>query len=246
LKNVWLRRRNSFQKKISCFFILGDRPTSPPFPCHGKLLLSYFLLRGMSLWQNAVIKKAWDSNSSRTPASGPSSLSEQVLKRIHDAYCNLKRLPAYKMPVGILLTAQSIKWLDAGWKTRLWFSARAKLYSPTFQTGCGALPVLHFMGTRAFSVRVKMVDLESDHFLLRSSGPLSYSVNSPPSEGSVPWSREATEREPFLRSCQLWSYSRTSQQFKEPEGSLPCSQEPSTSPCHQPDRSSPHYPILSL
>jgi hypothetical protein len=31
-------------------------------------------------------------------------------------------------------------------------------------------------------------------------------------------------------SCQLCSYSRTSQHFKEPEGSLPCSQEPSTSP----------------
>jgi hypothetical protein len=34
--------------------------------------------------------------------------------------------------------------------------------------------------------------------------------------------------EPFLRSCQLCSYSRTSQHFMEPEGSLLCSQEPST------------------
>jgi hypothetical protein len=33
---------------------------------------------------------------------------------------------------------------------------------------------------------------------------------------------------PFLRSCQLCSYSRTSQHFKEAEGSSPCSQEPST------------------
>jgi hypothetical protein len=33
--------------------------------------------------------------------------------------------------------------------------------------------------------------------------------------------------EPFLRSCQLCSYSRNSQDFMEPEGSLPCSQEPS-------------------
>jgi hypothetical protein len=36
--------------------------------------------------------------------------------------------------------------------------------------------------------------------------------------------------EPFLRSRQLYSYSRTSQYFMEPEGSLPCSQEPSTVP----------------
>jgi hypothetical protein len=34
--------------------------------------------------------------------------------------------------------------------------------------------------------------------------------------------------EPFLKSCQMCSYSRTSQHFIEPEGSLPCSQEPST------------------
>jgi hypothetical protein len=32
----------------------------------------------------------------------------------------------------------------------------------------------------------------------------------------------------------------------EPEGSLPCSQEPSTSPHPDPDRSSPRHPILSL
>jgi hypothetical protein len=36
--------------------------------------------------------------------------------------------------------------------------------------------------------------------------------------------------EPFLRSCQLCSYSRNSEQFMEPESSLPCSQEPSTIP----------------
>jgi hypothetical protein len=33
-----------------------------------------------------------------------------------------------------------------------------------------------------------------------------------------------------LRSCQLRTYSRTSQHFTEPEGSLPCSQESSTVP----------------
>jgi hypothetical protein len=36
--------------------------------------------------------------------------------------------------------------------------------------------------------------------------------------------------EPILRSRQLCSYSRTSRHFMEPEGSLPCSQEPSTGP----------------
>jgi hypothetical protein len=32
----------------------------------------------------------------------------------------------------------------------------------------------------------------------------------------------------------------------EPEGSLPCSQQPSTGPYPEPDRSSPYHPILSL
>jgi hypothetical protein len=32
----------------------------------------------------------------------------------------------------------------------------------------------------------------------------------------------------------------------EPEGSLRCSQEPSTGPYPEPDQSSPHYHILSL
>jgi hypothetical protein len=52
--------------------------------------------------------------------------------------------------------------------------------------------------------------------------------------------------EPFLRSHQLCSLSRTSQEFKEPEGSLPCSQEPSTGPHPQPDRSSSYHHIPSL
>jgi hypothetical protein len=41
--------------------------------------------------------------------------------------------------------------------------------------------------------------------------------------------------EPFLRSCKLCSYSRTSQHFMEPEGSLLCSQEPSTGPYPETD-----------
>jgi hypothetical protein len=47
-------------------------------------------------------------------------------------------------------------------------------------------------------------------------------------------------------SRQLCSYSRTSQQFIEPEGSLPCSQEPSTGPYPESDRSNPYHPILPL
>jgi hypothetical protein len=52
--------------------------------------------------------------------------------------------------------------------------------------------------------------------------------------------------ETFLRRCQLCSQSRNSQNFKEPKGSLPCSQEPSTSPYPKPDQSSPYHTILSL
>jgi hypothetical protein len=51
--------------------------------------------------------------------------------------------------------------------------------------------------------------------------------------------------EPFLTSRQLCSYSRTSQHFMKPEGSLPCLQEPSTGPYPQPDQSSTYHPILS-
>jgi hypothetical protein len=52
--------------------------------------------------------------------------------------------------------------------------------------------------------------------------------------------------EPFLRSCHFCSHSRTSQGFMEPEGSLPCPQEPSTGPSPEPDQSTPYHPILSL
>jgi hypothetical protein len=52
--------------------------------------------------------------------------------------------------------------------------------------------------------------------------------------------------EPFLRSYRLCSYSRTSQRFMEPLGSLPRSQEASTGPYSEPDRSNPYHPIISL
>jgi hypothetical protein len=52
--------------------------------------------------------------------------------------------------------------------------------------------------------------------------------------------------EPFLRSCQLCSYSRSSQHFMEPGGSSPRSHEPSTGPYPEPDRSNHYHPILPL
>jgi hypothetical protein len=48
--------------------------------------------------------------------------------------------------------------------------------------------------------------------------------------------------EPFLRRCQLCSYSRTSQHFMEPGGSSPRSHKPSTGPYPEPDRSNSYIP----
>jgi hypothetical protein len=50
----------------------------------------------------------------------------------------------------------------------------------------------------------------------------------------------------FVRSCQLCRHSRMSQDVKEPEGSSPCPQKPSTGPYPERDRSSPYHPFLSL
>jgi hypothetical protein len=52
--------------------------------------------------------------------------------------------------------------------------------------------------------------------------------------------------EPFLRSCQLCSYSRTSQPFMEPGGSSPHSHKASTGPYAEPELSNPYHPILPL
>jgi hypothetical protein len=51
--------------------------------------------------------------------------------------------------------------------------------------------------------------------------------------------------EPFWWSRQFCSFSRISQHFMEPEGSLPCSQEPSTGHYPEPDLSNPYHPILN-
>jgi hypothetical protein len=49
-----------------------------------------------------------------------------------------------------------------------------------------------------------------------------------------------------MRSRQLRSYTRISQHFMEPEGSLPYAQEPTIGPYSEPDESSPDHPILFL
>ena len=46
--------------------------------------------------------------------------------------------------------------------------------------------------------------------------------------------------QPFFRSEQVFSQSRNSPHFVEPEGSLPQSQVPATCPCIKPARSSPY------
>jgi hypothetical protein len=49
-----------------------------------------------------------------------------------------------------------------------------------------------------------------------------------------------------ITNYQLYSHLIGSQHFIEPEGSLPLSQELSTSPYPEPSQSSPHHPNLSL
>jgi hypothetical protein len=50
--------------------------------------------------------------------------------------------------------------------------------------------------------------------------------------------------EPFLRSYKLCSYSRNSQHFMEPEGSLSCSQKPSTGPYPDAEQFNPYRSFI--
>jgi hypothetical protein len=62
----------------------------------------------------------------------------------------------------------------------------------------------------------------------------------PPPSPSPPPSRALLERPPVLQLL------KTSQHFKESQGSLPRSKQPSTGPYPEVDQSSPYQPILSL
>jgi hypothetical protein len=55
-----------------------------------------------------------------------------------------------------------------------------------------------------------------------------------------------TELSPSREAANCATIQEIPSNFKEPEGSSPYSQEPSTGPYPEPDRSSPHHPILSL
>jgi hypothetical protein len=53
----------------------------------------------------------------------------------------------------------------------------------------------------------------------------------------IPWSRVLLEKPTVTQLVKP---------FMEPEGSLPCSQQPATGPCPEPDDSSPHPPYCIL
>jgi hypothetical protein len=55
-----------------------------------------------------------------------------------------------------------------------------------------------------------------------------------------------TEVSPSREAANCTAIQEIPSNFKEPEGSSPCSQEPSTGPYPEPVWSSPYHPILSL
>jgi hypothetical protein len=55
-----------------------------------------------------------------------------------------------------------------------------------------------------------------------------------------------TELRPSWEAANCAAIQEIPSNFKEPKGSSPCSQEPSTGPYPEPVRSSPYHPILSL
>jgi hypothetical protein len=61
------------------------------------------------------------------------------------------------------------------------------------------------------------------------------------------WKHVAWEKTLLSRSHKLCSYSRTSQHFKQPKGSVTCSQEPSNGPYPEPEQSLIiHFNIIQL
>jgi hypothetical protein len=113
---------------------------------------------------------------------------------------------------------------------RGWVDPRARVRLE----GLGKLKKIHLIGTRTCDLPA--CSIVPQPTMLPRASQHSESLTHSLTHGA----------EPFLRSCQLCSYSRTSQHFMESGDSSPHSHNPSIGPYPEPDRSNPYHPILPL
>jgi hypothetical protein len=98
---------------------------------------------------------------------------------------------------------------------------------------------LHLHGRRLCQIKAALL---ATYFMLVSCLSHSSTLNTEAtcsSETSVDFQRTHSWSWALLEKLPIVQDSRTSQRFTEPKGSLPCSQEPSTGPYPEPDRSNP-------